>query len=72
MVVRVDVFAVRTAREIDVLHEHVAWVNLVPLACVRTTTTAAAEVARAIIAITAIITPTWVVGHGAPPSNDSV
>ena len=38
------------------LLEHIAQANLVPLVCVRTTTTVSAEVARAIIAITAIST----------------
>jgi hypothetical protein len=32
MVVRVDVFAVRAASEIHLLHERVAGINLVPLA----------------------------------------
>jgi hypothetical protein len=32
VVARVDVLALETSREVDVLHEHVAGVNLVPLA----------------------------------------
>jgi hypothetical protein len=69
---RVDVLAVEAAREVDVLHEHVAWVNLVPLARVRAASTASPQIARAILAIAGIVAPTGVVGHMAPPSNDSV
>ncbi len=55
--VGVDVFAVQAAWQVDVLHGHVAWVNLVSLSWVRTGSTASAEIARTITAIARIISP---------------
>jgi hypothetical protein len=68
----VNVLAVQAAREIDVRHEHVARVHALPLAWVGAAATATAEIARTIIAIAGIISPTSVVEHEARPSNDSV
>jgi hypothetical protein len=55
MVVRVDVLAVQAAREIHVRHEHLAGVNLVPLAGIRAGATAATVIDGSLVPASACV-----------------
>jgi hypothetical protein len=66
----VDVLSLEAARQIDVLHEHVPPGRPAPAHGVRAAAASAAEVARAIIALAWVVTPTRVV-HRPPPSETS-
>lgn len=63
------VFSIEAARQVDVLHEDIAWVSPLTLARIRTSPAASAEVARAVFAVARIVAPAWIVAiqHGDPP-----
>jgi hypothetical protein len=57
-----------SAGQVDVLHEHVARIHAVAVTWVGTAATAAAEIARVVVAIAGIVTPPSI-EHRAPPSD---
>ena len=67
----VDVLSFEATRQVDVFHEHVAQVGALTLTRVRAAATPAAEIARVVVTIAGILTPTRVVEHRAPPSETS-
>ena len=71
MPVVVNVFSFEATRQVDVLHEHVARVNALPIAWIGASTAASAQVTRVVVAIAWSVAPSRIVAsHDAPPRDE--